>query len=442
MSLRVRRSQIGIFSVAGAMLLLASGCGGGGGSSAGLNGGDSDPVIPLVGNPGVLSQTPTEANSSDGSVAPPNYDAQVTSTSHWFRIVSRHVNRSSLLSKGSIYLPFSTLNGNITVNDKNGAHVPGIAMLNGTDAFGVNRSKQSGFPHDVQGGVDMNVGPNVFLYVADVDGNLATPAAWGPSPDGVTDTTTATVDLVRVGVSSVNGWSANTLWTFRVGTTALSDPPSVASVASEVKDPTDPTNPNSTASRGSFIVQFSEPMVPQSVGRSAALNGFPFDANLPVPPFASRCPTPDHGEDRGGDRNALRSLRLQSRQQEQPRDLPAHAAHRPAVEVNGGPPGPHVHEQQAAAREGPDEPVRDALRRQRQPTGPHRREDHVLGRAGPRGRQYPGLAGGRLLAADARRRHRAIDLNGWATRPTLLAPTQASASAPRSSRSPRGTSPT
>jgi hypothetical protein len=293
MSLRVRRSRLGISSVAGALLVFSSGCGGGGGgSTAGLNGDDSDPVIPLVGNPGVLSQTPTEANSSDGSVTPPNYDAQVTSTSHWFRIVFPFtVNRTTLLSSDPIYLPFSTLNGNVTVNDKNGAHVPGIAMVNGTDAFGVNRSKQSGFPHDVQGGVDMNVGPNVFLYVADVDGNLATPAAWGPSPDGVTDTTTATVDLVRVGVSSVNGWNANTLWTFRVGTTALSDPPAVASVASEVKDPTDPTNPNSTATRGSFIVQFSEPMIPQSVGRSAALNGFPFDANLPVPPFGK--PLPD-----------------------------------------------------------------------------------------------------------------------------------------------------
>src|SRR5262249_10687704 len=153
----------------------------------------------------------------------------------------------------------------------------GIAMVNGIDAFGTIRSKQAGFPHDVQNGVDMNVGPNVFLYVADVDGNLATAAAWGPSPDGVTDTQTATVDLVRVGVSTVNGWSANALWTFHVGTTANTNPTALASISSEVKDPTDPLNENSTASRGSFIVQFAEPVVPQTVGRSAKLNGFPFD---------------------------------------------------------------------------------------------------------------------------------------------------------------------
>jgi len=292
MSLRVRLGRIGITSAAGALVVLSSGCGGGGGgSSAKLHGDLSDPVIPLVGNPGLLSQTPTDANTSNGTTPPPVYETQVTSTSHWFRIAFPFpVNRASILSSDPIYLPFSTLNGNITVNDKDGGHIPGIALVNGVDAFGVNRSKQSGFPHDVQNGVDLNLSPNVFLYVADVDGSLATPAAWGPSPNAPADTQTATVDRVRVGVSTVNGWNANTLWTFHVGTTANANPAALTSIASEEKDPTDPTNPNSTSSRGSFIVRFAEPMIPQTVGRSAVLNGFPFDANLPVPPFAKPLP--------------------------------------------------------------------------------------------------------------------------------------------------------
>src|SRR5262249_27377795 len=49
--------------------------------------------------------------------------------------------------------------------------------------------------------------------------------------------------------------------------------------------------PNSTSSRGTFIVRFSEPVVPQTVARSATLNGFPFDGNLPTAPFGK--PLPD-----------------------------------------------------------------------------------------------------------------------------------------------------
>jgi hypothetical protein len=257
----------------------------------------SDPVIPLVGNPGTLSQTPVVANQGAGSAPPPLYDPVVTTTNHWFRVEFPFpVDRTTILSSDPIYSPFSNLNGNITVTDKNGEHVPGMALVNGVDAFGMKHGADTGFPHDVQNGVDRNLGANVFLYVADLDGNLGTIAAWGwtfdpLNPNAKIETQTASVDSVRVNVSSVNNWTANAAWTFGVGTSPDTQAPFVVSISSETKDPTDPLNINSTSANGTFIVQFSEPMVPQSVGHSAALNGFPFDGNQPLPPFVK--PLPD-----------------------------------------------------------------------------------------------------------------------------------------------------
>jgi hypothetical protein len=298
-SLRVWIGRIAAPCGAALLTTLAAACGGGGGggSSAVLHGDTSDPVLPLVGNPGTLSQTPEVANLGAGTAPPPSYDPVVTTTSHWFRIEFPFVlDRNSILSSDPLFAPFSTLNGNITVTDNNGEHIPGMAMVNGVDAFGVRHNADTGFPHDVQSGVDKNVGPGVFLYVADLDGSLATAAAWGwtfssVNPSLRIETQTASVDTLRISVSTVNGWTANASWTSRVGTTADTQAPFVVSVASETKDPTDPTNVNSTASTGTFIVQFSEPMVPQSVGHSALLNGFPFDGNQPLPPFIK--PLPD-----------------------------------------------------------------------------------------------------------------------------------------------------
>ena len=296
------RDRIGRFAVpvgAATLLAVASSCGGGGGGggSAALHGDMSDPVLPLVGNPGTLSQTPTVANQGGGNAPPPSYDPVVTTTNHWFRVeFPFNVDRSSILSADPLFLPFSTLNGNITVTDTLGEHIPGMALVNGVDAFGMKHGSDPGFPHDVQNGVDRNLGANVFLYVADLDGNLGTTAAWGWTFSGVNpnekiETQTASVDTVRVGVSSVNGWTANAAWTFHVGTTTDTQAPFVISITSEFKDPTDPLNVNSTAANGTFVVEFSEPMVPQSVGHSAALNGFPFDGNQPLPPFVK--PLPD-----------------------------------------------------------------------------------------------------------------------------------------------------
>jgi hypothetical protein len=89
----------------------------------------------------------------------------------------------------------------------------------------------------------------------------------------------------------VNGVTMNAAWTLNIGTSPDARPPFVVSVASEVRSPADPLNPNSVDVGSSLIVEFSEPMVPQSVGHSATLNGFPFDANIPNP--ATSPPLPD-----------------------------------------------------------------------------------------------------------------------------------------------------
>jgi hypothetical protein len=271
------------------------GCGGGGGGgSTNFNGDIDDPAIVLTGTPGRISQTPQEANAGAGTTPPPTFSVSVTTENHWFRLeFPFDVDPTSILTTDPLTQPFSYLTGNITITDENGAHVPGLALVNGVDAFGVDRSAQ--IPHDLApNGADRNLGKRVFLFVADVDGNLATKAAFGGYTAGPNNSrieqATSTISLVRVTAGLVNGIDLDAAWSFAIGATDT-QPPYIVSISSEKRDPTDPLNPASIAADGTLLVKFSEPMVPSTVGHSAALDGFPYDANLPnpltSPPFPS-----------------------------------------------------------------------------------------------------------------------------------------------------------
>ncbi|MBL8842400.1 MAG: YncE family protein [Planctomycetes bacterium] len=283
----------------GALLATAllQGCGGGGGGSSDAGGNVNDVPFLLVGTPGKLSQTPTEANSGAGAAPPPSFAASVTTDNHWFRIeFPFDIDPTTILDSSANLEAFSYLNGNITIVDPTGAHVPGLALINGRDAFGVDRSTAVGFPHDLTtSGRDQNLGKRVFLFIADADGSLATPAPFGGyqpdpgNPNTILETTTSTIDTVRVNVFSVNGITTDAAWTFSIGNSDTR-PPFVVSIGSEERNPLDPFNVNSTSATGALIVQFSEPLVPRSVGKSAVLNGAPFDGNMPNPLLSANLP--------------------------------------------------------------------------------------------------------------------------------------------------------
>jgi YVTN family beta-propeller protein len=261
-------------------------------------------VIVLSGPTGRLSQTPDEANKSNGANPPPMLAPTVTTTNHWFRLEFPFaIARSAVLENSPLTAPFSYLNGAITVTDVTGDHVPGLAMVNGVDVFGVNHAGDAGFPHDVQGGKDKNLGSNVLLYVADLDRNLQTIAAFGykldpllvNKHDEITDSLTQHVngplDTVRITLAEVAGVKFDAVWSFHIGTTKDVRKPYVIRVTSEVKDPTQPLNAASADVHSTFLVEFSEPMVPNSVGEFAFSGNTYYNANLPRYPFVA--PFPD-----------------------------------------------------------------------------------------------------------------------------------------------------
>ncbi len=278
------------------VIVLAAGCGGGGGGGPKNAGNVTDPIIVLSGPSGRLSRTVGEANLDNGANPPPTLAPTVTTSNHWIRLEFPYpIVPSSILENSPLTAPFSYLNGNITVSDVAGDHVPGLALVNGFDVFGFNHATDPDFPHDVQGTVDRNLGPNVFLYVADVDRNLSTIAAFGYQIDptnpnlrveitDVANHANGTLDVVRVTVGIVSGLEYNAIWTFNIGNASDSRLPFIVRIDSELKDPTQPFNNASAATQSSFVVEFSEPVVPKSVGKSAALNGTPYNANMPLPP--------------------------------------------------------------------------------------------------------------------------------------------------------------
>ncbi len=297
---RTRMGGRGAFAVVATLGLAA--CGGGGGGSHGGRGSDiADPVIPLFGSTGKYSQTPTEANQSNGIAKPPVMPVGANGTNQFFRLeVPWPVTAADIMSPDPLFAAFSQLTGSLVITDEAGGHVHGIVMVNGTDAFGRYRGNDIGFPHDfTAGGLDMNVGPGVILYVADEgDGVLATVAAFGGKSND-SDNRPDTTDLkqLRISLDSLNRRTVALFYVITIddGTNGDTVGPTALSLVAETPDPTDPLNPAKCSTSSRFILQFSEPCVPMSVGKTAALNGFPFLGNLPLlptPPLPPQKPLP------------------------------------------------------------------------------------------------------------------------------------------------------
>ena len=281
-------------------LLAATGCGGGGGGKKSVN--PLDPTITVIGStsggPARLSRSPEEANADGGTNPPPSMSPDSNGANQWFRLEFPFpIDRTTILDKNTIFVPFDNLNGNITVSDLTGDHIPGLALVGGFDVNGKSHAADVGFPHDVVSGVDRNTLPNAFVYIANVDYDLETTAAFGyaidPDTQQRTEVTAATIDTVRITVAEVNGFSFDAVWTFHIGVANDAFPPLIVRAASEIKDPLQPTNPDSASVASSFIVEFSKPVVPRTVGMSALLDrsGNPYDGNMPPAPITPPLPS-------------------------------------------------------------------------------------------------------------------------------------------------------
>lgn len=278
-------------------LLGVSACGGGGGGNGAGNGSDLlDPVIVLSGTTGKYSQTPEEANASRGQIKPPAMPTGAGAANQFFRLeVPFKVLRNDISSDDAIFRPFSQLIGNLNVTDENGAHVPGIVLVNGVDAFGKKRGSDVGFPQDLDGaGQNRNLGEGVILYVADDgDGDLSTIAAFGGrATDSDSSVLTTDIKQLRVSLGALYGRSIDAFYTITVADGIGGDitGPRVLSVVAEEPDPTDPLNIRKCAATSRFIIRFSEPCVPTTVGQSAELDGVPYIGNMPLLPLPGAPP--------------------------------------------------------------------------------------------------------------------------------------------------------
>ncbi|MSR47858.1 MAG: hypothetical protein EXS13_12495 [Planctomycetes bacterium] len=269
-------------------MLGVSACGGGGGAGGGSGFNLSDPVIALSGTTGKYSQTPTEANASGGQLKPPAMPTGTNSANQFVRLeVPFKVLRKEIASDDSIFRVFSQLTGNMTVTDETGAHVPGIVVVNGIDAFGEFRGNDPGFPKDLSGAsLDRNLGEGVIVYIADDgDGDLSTIAAFGgQSNDSDLNPLTTDITQIRISLGALYGRSIDAFYTVTVADGIAGDiiGPRVLSIVADQPDPADPLNSRKCASTARFIVRFSEPCIPTSVGKSAELDGTPFVGNMPL----------------------------------------------------------------------------------------------------------------------------------------------------------------
>ncbi len=278
------------------MMALVVSCGGGGGSSNPRNTGVdiTDPVIPLVGTTGKYSLTPEQANAAFNApvLTPPPLmpTAAQNNQNQFLRLECPfEVDPASIITPDPLLQPFSQLTGTITISDEIGNHLRCVVVVNGRDAFGVDRTGDVGFPSSLTAsGKDLNVGPGVILFIADDgDGDLSTIASFGgrlSDSDSRADTTEIT--QIRLTVAEINGRRIDGFYTVTVGNLGDSDmlSPTLISVVADSPNPANPLALNEAATSTKFRIRFNEPCIPTTVGQSVELNDPLFYlGNLPRP---------------------------------------------------------------------------------------------------------------------------------------------------------------
>jgi hypothetical protein len=264
-------------------------------------GGKDDPIIeisasigPNVG--GVVSLSPDEANALyqfDGTAAalvnsspPPLIPRDAQGANHFIRMrFPMNLTKSIVktIAKNSAALePTSYLTSRLTITGDNGAPVQGIVVVNGKAIGGtLNNQDVSGLPGFPlwlnPKGKNLLVGKKILAFIADEgDRDLSTISAFGPSGG---DAEVSVLNDIRIRLTEIGGVEVNGFWVLKLddGMGQL-DVGSQPALMVDVVEPLDPVTPEKFVGPNqvqvievgsNFMMRFSEPVIPLSVGFSA-----------------------------------------------------------------------------------------------------------------------------------------------------------------------------
>ncbi|MBI4881716.1 MAG: YncE family protein [Planctomycetes bacterium] len=259
-------------------------------------GGQNDPVIQvsasIAPNTGAtFSMTEEEANALytfnatavtfDMSATPPVIPQIANGANQFIRLrfpmeITNSIRKSLMKNKGGLAAT-SFLTKNITITDETGAHVPGIAVVKGKDVLGTKVGNDPSFPTWLDAkGKNRLLDENSFVYISDTgDGDIATIAAFG-GQGGTPET--SSINEVRVRLHEVGGVIVNGYWVLKIGD-ATGTPLDVGTLTIDEFIPTSPVTPTKyhgtppndyqvVESFSNYIVRYSEPVAPESVGFS------------------------------------------------------------------------------------------------------------------------------------------------------------------------------
>ena len=206
------------------------------------------------------------------------------------KITSKKI-KKTLVKNSGLLAGNSFLTANLQITDENSTHVAGVAFIGGKSvqatAEGKKAKKMANFPAWVNSkGKSLLVGKDTLAYIADTDDDLQTIEAF--SPGGNPEESTAAE--VRVRLNEVGGVIVNGYWVLKVGdgTGQLPAQPKPTITSFSAKHPLTPPamkNGNPVVeSFTNFIVEYSEPIVPESVGWNASEIS-KFNATNPVIPL-------------------------------------------------------------------------------------------------------------------------------------------------------------
>lgn len=207
-------------------------------------------------------------------------------------ITSKKITKS-LVKKSGVLAGNSFLTSNLSITDETNAHVPGVAFINGksiqTTAEGKKAKKMANFPNWPNSkGKNLLINKSTLAYIADTDDDLQTIEAF--QPGGMLEVGTATE--IRVRLNEVGGVIVNGYWVLRVddGTgmgvpAAAPNPTIIGFTAKHPVTPAQMVNGNELVeSITNFVVEYTEPVVPESVGFNAS-QVQAFNASNPVIPL-------------------------------------------------------------------------------------------------------------------------------------------------------------
>lgn len=187
--------------------------------------------------------------------------------------------------------PVSYLTPNVTITDETGAHVPVLAFVGGKDVTGLKQSHDPSFPlHLNENAENLLASKRTLLLVAnEPGGTLATISNFSASG---ANPLFSPLREIRIRVEKIGGVSIHGFWVLKIGDGAgmpVTPPLELFVTAIEA---TKPEKPEHFVDFGlvvkpktKFVVHFSEPVDPWSVGVTKSLAkqfDIPFEKNIAV----------------------------------------------------------------------------------------------------------------------------------------------------------------